>query len=116
MTGVGAATRRPDPLLRDTVDGVMPTTYSGPVLAWYARHARDLPWRAPDATPWGVLVSEFMLQQTPVARVLPEYLKWMARWPVPAALATRRPERRSGNGAGSATRGARSGCTRRLSS
>jgi A/G-specific adenine glycosylase len=69
------------------MDGIMPTTYAEPVLAWYARHARDLPWRAPDATPWAVLVSEFMLQQTPVARVLPEYLKWMARWPTPAALA-----------------------------
>jgi A/G-specific adenine glycosylase len=69
------------------MDGIMPTTYAEPVLAWYARHARDLPWREPGATPWAVLVSEFMLQQTPVARVLPEYLKWMARWPTPAALA-----------------------------
>ena len=65
----------------------MPTSYAEPVLAWYARHARDLPWRAPGATPWAVLVSEIMLQQTPVARVLPEYLRWIARWPGPAALA-----------------------------
>ncbi|HET9970944.1 MAG TPA: A/G-specific adenine glycosylase, partial [Streptosporangiaceae bacterium] len=65
----------------------MPTTYAEPVLAWYASNARDLPWRAPGATPWAILVSEFMLQQTPVARVLPAYLKWMARWPTPAALA-----------------------------
>ena len=65
----------------------MTTPYAEPVLAWYARHARDLPWRAPGATPWSVLVSEIMLQQTPVARVLPEYLSWMARWPTPAALA-----------------------------
>jgi A/G-specific adenine glycosylase len=65
----------------------MSTSYAEPVLAWYARNARDLPWRAPDATPWAVLVSEIMLQQTPVARVLPEYLSWMARWPAPAALA-----------------------------
>jgi A/G-specific adenine glycosylase len=65
----------------------MPTSYAEPVLAWYARNARDLPWRAPGATPWAVLVSEIMLQQTPVARVLPEYLSWMARWPTPAALA-----------------------------
>jgi A/G-specific adenine glycosylase len=65
----------------------MSATYAEPVLAWYARHARDLPWRAPAATPWSVLVSEIMLQQTPVARVLPEYLSWMARWPTPAALA-----------------------------
>ncbi|MFI5081649.1 MAG: A/G-specific adenine glycosylase [Streptosporangiales bacterium] len=66
---------------------MMSTLYAEPVLAWYARHARDLPWRAPGATPWSVLVSEFMLQQTPVARVLPEYLSWIARWPTPAALA-----------------------------
>jgi A/G-specific adenine glycosylase len=65
----------------------MSTSYAEPVLAWYARNARDLPWRAPGATPWAVLVSEIMLQQTPVARVLPEYLSWMARWPAPAALA-----------------------------
>jgi A/G-specific adenine glycosylase len=65
----------------------MSTSFAEPVLAWYARNARDLPWRAPDATPWGVLVSEIMLQQTPVARVLPEYLGWMTRWPTPAALA-----------------------------
>src|SRR6185295_16917828 len=72
---------------RATMDGIMPTTYAEPVLAWYASNARDLPWRAPGATPWAVLVSEFMLQQTPVARVLPEYLSWMTRWPTPAALA-----------------------------
>ena len=65
----------------------MSTSFAEPVLAWYARNARDLPWRAPDATPWAVLVSEIMLQQTPVARVLPEYLGWMTRWPTPAALA-----------------------------
>ncbi len=65
----------------------MSTSYAEPVLTWYARNARDLPWRAPDATPWAVLVSEIMLQQTPVARVLPEYLSWLARWPTPAALA-----------------------------
>jgi len=65
----------------------MSTSFAEPVLAWYARNARDLPWRAPGATPWAVLVSEIMLQQTPVARVLPEYLGWMTRWPTPAALA-----------------------------
>lgn len=65
----------------------MSTPYAEPVLAWYARNARDLPWRAPGAAPWAVLVSEIMLQQTPVARVLPEYLSWLARWPTPAALA-----------------------------
>ncbi|MFZ0158168.1 MAG: A/G-specific adenine glycosylase, partial [Kineosporiaceae bacterium] len=58
-----------------------------PVLAWYSVHARDLPWRSPDCTPWGVLVSEIMLQQTQVARVLPAWQRWMARWPTPADLA-----------------------------
>jgi A/G-specific adenine glycosylase len=57
------------------------------VLDWYGEHQRDLPWRRDDATPWGVLVSEFMLQQTPVARVLPAYDAWLERWPAPAALA-----------------------------
>ncbi|WP_370524205.1 A/G-specific adenine glycosylase [Cellulomonas sp. APG4] len=58
-----------------------------PVLAWYDDVARDLPWRAPDRTPWGVLVSEVMLQQTPVVRVLPRWVAWMERWPTPADLA-----------------------------
>jgi A/G-specific adenine glycosylase len=58
-----------------------------PVLGWYDEHARDLPWRSPTASAWSVLVSEFMLQQTPVARVLPVHAAWLARWPTPAALA-----------------------------
>jgi A/G-specific adenine glycosylase len=58
------------------------------ILDWYAGHARELPWRAADATPWSVLVSEFMLQQTPVARVLPVHGEWLRRWPTPSALAT----------------------------
>ncbi len=57
------------------------------VVAWFEDNKRDLPWRAPEAGPWGVLVSEVMLQQTPVARVLPVYEYWMARWPSPADLA-----------------------------
>jgi A/G-specific adenine glycosylase len=71
---------------------VMPThPLHGPVLDWYAVHARDLPWRAPGCTPWGVLVSEVMLQQTPVARVLPAWRAWTARWPTPPALAADSP-------------------------
>ncbi len=62
----------------------MPTE---PVLQWYAENARDLPWREPAATPWSILVSELMLQQTPVVRVLPVWREWMDRWPTPAALA-----------------------------
>ncbi|WP_407659275.1 HhH-GPD family protein [Jiangella rhizosphaerae] len=68
---------------------------SGPmhaaVLSWYSAHARDLPWRAPDRTPWGVLVSEIMLQQTPVVRVEPVWHEWMRRWPRPADLAAEEP-------------------------
>ncbi len=62
-----------------------------PLLDWYAVTARQLPWRAPGATPWAVLVSELMLQQTPVARVLPAYTAWLARWPGPADLAAAEP-------------------------
>jgi A/G-specific adenine glycosylase len=61
------------------------------IRAWFATHRRDLPWRAKDAGPWAVMVSEFMLQQTPVARVLPVYESWIARWPVPSALAAEEP-------------------------
>ncbi|WP_374122106.1 A/G-specific adenine glycosylase [Frankia sp. AiPa1] len=59
----------------------------GLVLDWFAGAARDLPWRHPGTTPWAVLVSEVMLQQTPVSRVLPVWGTWLARWPTPAALA-----------------------------
>ena len=65
----------------------MPTPYTEPMLAWFSRAARDLPWRAPGTTPWSVLVSEIMLQQTPVARVVGAHQSWLARWPTPAALA-----------------------------
>ena len=54
---------------------------------WFLAEARDLPWRRAGTTPWGVMVSEFMLQQTPVARVEPVWTAWMAAWPTPAALA-----------------------------
>lgn len=62
-----------------------------PVIDWFEDNARDLPWRHPDAGPWGVMVSEFMLQQTPVTRVLPVYEQWLARWPRPADLAQDAP-------------------------
>ncbi len=57
------------------------------ILDWYQENARELPWRSAEATPWGVMVSEFMLQQTPVSRVLPVYDAWLSLWPEPAALA-----------------------------
>jgi len=55
------------------------------VLEWFDQNKRDLPWRR--TTPWGVMVSEFMLQQTPVQRVLPVWEKWLAKWPTPRDLA-----------------------------
>jgi A/G-specific adenine glycosylase len=57
------------------------------VTAWFRREARDLPWRREGFGAWGVLVSEVMLQQTPVARVIPRLESWLERWPTPAALA-----------------------------
>ena len=62
-----------------------------PILDWYDEHARELPWRRPQVTPWAVLVSEFMLQQTPVARVLPVFERWLQTWPTPTALAAAAP-------------------------
>jgi A/G-specific adenine glycosylase len=73
-----------------------PPGSSGPAVGealvdWFAHAARDLPWRRPDTDPWAVLVSEVMLQQTPVARVEPVWREWMARWPAPADLAAASP-------------------------
>jgi A/G-specific adenine glycosylase len=61
------------------------------IAAWYAAGHRDLPWRRPGFPAWGTLVSEFMLQQTPVARVIPALERWLARWPTPADLAAEPP-------------------------
>ncbi|MBU6245491.1 MAG: A/G-specific adenine glycosylase [Actinomycetales bacterium] len=58
-----------------------------PVIAWFAQARRPLPWRAPGVTAWGILVSEFMLQQTQVDRVIPRWQDWMERWPAPEDLA-----------------------------
>ena len=85
---------------RDTVDAV--------VLGWFAREGRSLPWRDRGVSPWGVLVSEVMLQQTPVSRgSFPRGRAWMERWPTPAALAAATPRRTPcARGADSGTRGA----------
>jgi A/G-specific adenine glycosylase len=61
------------------------------IVDWYTTAARDLPWRRPGVGAWAVLVSEVMLQQTPVARVEPVWRDWLARWPTPAALAAATP-------------------------
>jgi A/G-specific adenine glycosylase len=55
------------------------------VCAWFDANARPLPWR--HTTPWGVMVSEFMLQQTPVTRVEPVWREWLQLWPKPSTLA-----------------------------
>jgi A/G-specific adenine glycosylase len=73
------------------VTQLRPDVLHSAVLDWYDRNARDLPWRRPDRSPWGVLVSEVMLQQTPVVRVLPAWDRWMERWPRPADLAAEAP-------------------------
>lgn len=64
---------------------------AAPLLAWYRDNARDLPWRRAGFDAWGTLVSEFMLQQTPVARVIPHLEAWLTRWPTPADLAADPP-------------------------
>ncbi|MBF9132698.1 A/G-specific adenine glycosylase [Plantactinospora sp. S1510] len=60
-------------------------------IRWYDENARDLPWREPGVGAWPILVSEIMLQQTPVVRVLPAWRAWLTRWPTPAALAADTP-------------------------
>ena len=60
-----------------------------PITSWFKKNKRDLPWRS--TTPWGVMVSEYMLQQTPVNRVLPKWDEWMKRWPTPKDLAKASP-------------------------
>ncbi|WHU47692.1 A/G-specific adenine glycosylase [Gordonia sp. L191] len=64
-----------------------PTT----VLAWFDRHERDLPWRAPGLPAWQILISEIMLQQTPVSRVIGPWTEWVQRWPAPSAMAASSP-------------------------
>ncbi|MFJ4037859.1 A/G-specific adenine glycosylase [Microbacterium sp. NPDC090007] len=64
---------------------------AAPLTDWYREAARDLPWRRPGFGAWGTLVSEFMLQQTPVNRVIPHLEAWLGRWPTPADLAAAAP-------------------------
>ncbi|EPR76008.1 A/G-specific adenine glycosylase [Leifsonia rubra CMS 76R] len=66
-------------------------TVSRLIRAWFVEHGRDLPWRRDGFGAWGILVSEIMLQQTPVARVIPRLEQWLERWPTPEALAAAAP-------------------------
>lgn len=61
------------------------------IISWFAKEGRDLPWRHEGFSAWGSLVSEFMLQQTPVSRVIPRLEQWLERWPTPEALASDSP-------------------------
>lgn len=67
------------------------TSVARAIIVWFRAHARPLPWRGVDTTPWEVLVSEFMAQQTQVDRVIPKYLEWVERWPLPSTLAKDAP-------------------------
>jgi len=61
------------------------------LLGWYRQHGRDLPWRR-TADPYHILVSEMMLQQTQVDRVLPKYHEWLGKYPSLEALAAAPPD------------------------
>ena len=71
-----------------------PSLTPSELLDWYDRSRRDLPWRDPDVTPWQIMVSEFMLQQTPVSRVEPIWRDWVARWPTASSTAAASAGRR----------------------
>ena len=62
----------------------------GQLLAWFQENGRDLPWRR-SRDPYATLVSEVMLQQTQVARVIPRYLAWLERWTTVESLAAATP-------------------------
>jgi len=72
-----------------------PLRLTAELSAWYRASARDLPWRRPQFHErfgaWGTLVSEFMLQQTPVTRVIPHLEAWLARWPTPMSMSRATP-------------------------
>lgn len=72
-----------------------PSRLSSELSNWYRANARDLPWRRrqfhDDYGAWGTLVSEFMLQQTPVSRVIPHLEAWLGRWPTPASMSRATP-------------------------
>lgn len=74
---------------------LLPSEALSPLPQWYRGAARDLPWRRDEFHEefgaWGTLVSEFMLQQTPVTRVIPHLEAWLERWPTPRALAAATP-------------------------
>lgn len=66
------------------------TSFQQEILTWYAKNQRDLPWRK-TRDPYAILVSEIMLQQTQVSRVIPKYKAWLAKWPTLLDLAQAKP-------------------------
>ncbi|MHA7240718.1 HhH-GPD family protein [Arthrobacter sp. TMS1-12-1] len=87
----GTATPPGPPRPTDDPDAASLAGLHRRVTDWFTGSARDLPWRDPRCSPWGILVSEVMLQQTPVVRVLPVWQEWLERWPSPADLAAEPP-------------------------
>lgn len=86
-TGSPGAPARPAGAAGRAIPTPTPESLHERVTRWFTENARDLPWREPSCSPWGILVSEVMLQQTPVVRVLPVWREWLERWPSPAHLA-----------------------------
>lgn len=82
---------RTDPCIRISGD-MSHNALQSSILQWFRLNARDLAWRDPDTSAWGILLSEVMSQQTPVARVEPIWLEWMATWPTPQAFAEASPD------------------------
>ncbi len=88
-------TQAPEPVPTPSTGGITRDNGSpldpAALIRFFDRSGRKLPWRESAATPWAVLVSEVMLQQTPVVRVLPVWTRWLQRWPTPADLAADSP-------------------------
>ena len=81
------ATARSSTTVTAGVTGTAADGLAAEISAWFGENARDLPWRRAGFSAWGTLVSEFMLQQTPVNRVIPRLAEWLERWPTPGDLA-----------------------------
>lgn len=73
--------------MTDTMPHATSGDFAAPLLRWFETAERDLPWRRKGVSPWHILISEIMLQQTPVVRVQPIWEQWVQRWPTPSAMA-----------------------------
>lgn len=86
ISGISNASSISDSATAPTTHRLLPL-----IAAWWEVNARELPWRSDSVTPWGVLISEVMSQQTPMIRVVPYWNLWMKQWPTPADLAAATP-------------------------